>query len=101
MGIANAPPEQIREVQANLVVQQLEQTRADLLRQLSDLLQRYDDTYPAVTELNAQLASIDAEVAALGTDIKSTIRRDYEVAVRQEQAMRSEDRKSTRLNSSH
>lgn len=90
MGIANAPPEQIREVQANQVIQQLVQTRTDLLRQLSDLRQRYDDTWPAVAELNAQLASIDAEVAALGADIKSTIRRDYDVAARQERAMRSE-----------
>ena len=72
------------------MVQQLAQTRADLLRQLSDLRQRYDDTYPAVAELNAQLASINAEVAGIGADIKSTIRRDFEVAARQEQAMRSE-----------
>ncbi|MBA4163653.1 MAG: exopolysaccharide biosynthesis protein, partial [Erythrobacter sp.] len=90
MAIANAPPEQVREVQSSLVMQQLEQTKADLMRQLSDLRQRYDDSYPAVAELIAQLASTDAEAARIGADIKNSIRREYEVAARQEQALRRE-----------
>ncbi|KUO54148.1 MAG: hypothetical protein APF82_00435 [Sphingomonadales bacterium BRH_c42] len=90
LAIANAPPEQVREVQSSLVIQQLEQSKADLLRQLSDLRQRYDDSYPAVAEIIAQVASTDAEAARIGSDIKNSIRREYEVAARQEQALRRE-----------
>src|SRR3546814_6424030 len=43
MAIANAPPEQVRAVQSSLVIQQLEQTKEERMRQLSDLRPSYDD----------------------------------------------------------
>jgi capsular exopolysaccharide synthesis family protein len=90
LAIANTPAAQIREVQESRVIQDLEQTRFELLRQLSDLQQRYDDSYPAVREILAQIDSIDGEIARVGNEIKNGIRNQFEIAAQQERGMQME-----------
>ncbi|TNE29438.1 MAG: polysaccharide biosynthesis tyrosine autokinase [Alphaproteobacteria bacterium] len=96
-GAAGTPAMQLREVQSNTAVQELQRLRGDLKRELADLQQRYDDDYPAVAEVQAQIAGVDGEISRLSTDIKSGIRREFEVAARQEQALLGERQRVSQL----
>jgi len=91
--IAGTPPLQLKEVQQNEVIQGLQGTRADLRRELADLQQRYDDDFPAVTEVVAQIESLNREIARTAADIKGGIQREFQVAARQEAALLSERQK--------
>lgn len=88
--VSGTPALQIRDVQQNMTIQGLQRTRAELRSRLADLQQRYDDTFPAVTEVVAQIDSIDREIGRTAADIKNSIRREYEVAARQERALLGE-----------
>ena len=88
--VASTPPLQIREVQQSAAIQGLQRTRSELRGQLADLQQRYDDDFPAVREVAAQIAALDREIGAAASDIKNSIKREFEVAARQENALLGE-----------
>lgn len=88
--VASQPAAQLPEVQSNNAIQTVLAKRAELNTKLSELRQRYDDNYPAVTDTLAQLAAVDRQFSAIATDIKNGIRNQYEVARRQEQSISRE-----------
>ncbi len=88
--VAGTPAMQLKDVQTNTAVQELQHLRGELKRELADLQQRYDDNYPAVTETLAQIDGVESEIARLAADIKSGIRREFEVSARQERALLGE-----------
>ena len=88
--IANVPATQLPEVQASPLVQSLRAQQAQLRGNLSDLQERYRDDYPEVRELNAQLAELQDQVDRESGMIKEGIRRQFEIAQRQEQALNTE-----------
>ena len=91
--VAATPALQLREVQQSEVIQSMQRSRADLRRELANLRQRYDDDFPAVTEVEAQIDSLNREISRTAAEIKSGIRREFQVASRQEQALLGERNK--------
>lgn len=85
--VASQPAAQLPEVQNNNAVQTVLARRAELNAQLSELRQRYDDNYPAITDVIAQISAIDRQFASISGDIKNGIRNEYEIALRQEQSL--------------
>lgn len=81
---------QLRDVQGDQVIQELSQERGKLLAQLAELRQRYGDDHPEVREKEAQVATLGAQIGAIGSDIKAALRNEYEVALQQEQALARE-----------
>jgi capsular exopolysaccharide synthesis family protein len=88
--IASMPATQLPEVQQNGTVQGLQTERAKLSSQLSELLQRYGDDYPEVRETRARLDSTDRQIGQAAGSIKSALRGDYQIALRQEQGLLAE-----------
>ncbi|MDT0509466.1 polysaccharide biosynthesis tyrosine autokinase [Novosphingobium sp. MMS21-SN21R] len=88
--VSGMPALQLPEVQQNSAIQNLYSERGKVITQLSELRQRYGDSYPQVKEAKAQVASLDAQINRLGSDIKNSIRDQYQIALRQEQALSGE-----------
>lgn len=88
--IANTSPLELEQVQNSSAIQTLQTARAQLARELADLRQRYDDSFPAVREKQAELAAIDTEIAQAGAQIKRALRKDYDIALQQERALEAE-----------
>lgn len=88
--IAAIPAGQLPEVQQSPAIQDLYSERAKVVTELSELRQRYGDTYPQVIEAKARVASLDGQIGRLGADIKNGIRDSYNIALRQEQALSGE-----------
>ena len=90
---ANVPATQLPSVQQNPAVQNLRGRQTALETTLSDLQTRYREDYPQIRELQAQIAEIDQQIAQASAQIKNALRENYEVALRQEQALgRERDR---------
>lgn len=90
LAVANVPARQISEVQQSQVLQELMAERSTVAAELANLRERYDEAYPQVAETAAKLAEIDHQIDRAGNDIKLTLRNEYQVALRQEQAMARE-----------
>lgn len=90
--VASQPAAQLPEVQQNSAAQTVLARKAELNAQLSELRQRYDDNYPAVADILAQIAAVDRQLNAIAGDIKNGIRNSYEIARRQEQSYAREMR---------
>lgn len=90
LAVVNVPALQLPEAQTNGAMQSLYGQRSSVTAQLSQMRQRYGDSYPQVVELKAQLASLDSQITRLGTEIKNGIRDQYEIALRQEQGLAAE-----------
>ncbi|XUU61075.1 GumC family protein [Erythrobacter sp. HA6-11] len=88
--VANIPASQLPEVQRSSAVQGLQNEKLQLETQLTELRQRYSDEYPPVIQLQAQIAAIDQKIAAASADIKASIRNEFVIAQRQEQALSGE-----------
>jgi len=88
--ISGIPATQLPEVQQSGAVQGLIADRAKAATELAQLKQRYGDNFPLILELRSQLTSMDANIGRIGNDIKNGIRREYEIALRQEQALSGE-----------
>lgn len=84
------PPLQLPEVVANQAVQQLYQKRAELEAAYQGELERRKQDYPTVKQSAAQIRELDQQIAAIAGGIKSGIRQGYDIALRQEQAIRSQ-----------
>lgn len=88
--IANIPAGQLPEVQQNNAIQSMIGDRSKAITELSQLRQRYGETYPRLRELNAQVTSLTSQINKASSDIKNAIRDDYTIALRQEQALEGE-----------
>lgn len=88
--VASLPAAQLPGVQQSQVVQALVEQRSTKAAELVDLQQRYDDNYPTVVEARAQIAELDRQIARTGSEIKASVRNEYEIARRQEQALAAE-----------
>lgn len=86
-------PSQLPEVQANNAIQALVAERSKVAAQISELRQRYGENYPQVSEARATLTSLDSQITRLSTDVKNSIRDQYELALRQEEALSGELKK--------
>lgn len=88
--IANIPAGQLPEVQQNNAIQLMIGDRSKAITELSQLRQRYGESYPRLRELNAQVTSLTSQINKASSDIKNAIRDDYTIALRQEQALEGE-----------
>ncbi|WP_197274464.1 polysaccharide biosynthesis tyrosine autokinase [Novosphingobium sp. AAP83] len=84
---------QLPEVQANNAIQALVAERSKVAAQISELRQRYGENYPQVSEARATLTSLDSQITRLSTDVKNSIRDQYQLALRQEEALSGELKK--------
>ena len=81
------PALQLPQVLQNGTVQSLRSRKVTLEGQLSDLRERYREDFPVVREVEAQIAELDGQIAKAAAEIKDAIRNNYEIALRQEQAL--------------
>ncbi|MFN3863720.1 MAG: GumC family protein [Erythrobacter sp.] len=88
--IQNLPAAQLPEVQSNPVLQGLVSERTEKSAQLADLRQRYNDDFPQIRNLEAQLKVLDTQIERSSNDIKATVRNQFLVAQAQERALASE-----------
>jgi polysaccharide biosynthesis transport protein len=88
--IQSLPASQLPEVQGNAVLSGFITERTSKLSQLSELRQRYNDDFPQVINLRAQIEILDRQIEASSSDIKSTVRNEYIVARNREQALEAE-----------
>lgn len=75
------------EVLANPSIQQLSQQRAELEGQYQQELQRRKEEHPALLQARANIAELDRQIAAIAGSIRTSIRDQYQVALRQETAL--------------
>lgn len=90
ISVAGTPAAQLPEVQGNGAIQTLVAQRATAMSELADARSRYGAEHPQVKELNAKIGSLGTQVTQLSGDVKSTLRREYEVAQRRESALAGE-----------
>lgn len=88
--VANIPASQVPDVLSSPFVQNLIAERAKLNTQLLALRQRYTDDFAAIVDLRSQIDLINRQIESAGTDVKTTIRSEYLVALQQEQALEAE-----------
>lgn len=78
----------IPEVVANPTIQQLQQQRALLQGQYKQELQTRTEEYPAVRQYAARIDEIQKQIGSLASNVKSTVREEYETARAQENGLR-------------
>lgn len=88
--IENVPATRLPEVQQNAMLQPLVAERSKTIAELSQLRQRYGETYPRIRELTAQVAALESQINRISTDIKTAARDQYLIAKRQEDGLASE-----------
>lgn len=91
--VAGVPASQLPEVQMNNAIQTLIGERSKIAAQVAELRQRYGESYPQVREARATLNSLDSQITRLSNDVKNSIRDQYLLAVRQEDALSGELKK--------
>lgn len=87
---ANVPATQLPSVQQNATIQGLRGRQMALETSRSDLQTRYREDYPQIRELNAQIEEIDQQIVDASEQIKDAIRDNYQIALRQEEALGQE-----------
>jgi polysaccharide biosynthesis transport protein len=87
LAVANQSPMNISDVQSNQAVQQLLTTRAQKQADLEQELSVHQSGHPSVVALRAQVNEINAQLNAIASGIKGSIRTAYDVARKQEQAL--------------
>ncbi|MEM8976395.1 MAG: polysaccharide biosynthesis tyrosine autokinase, partial [Pseudomonadota bacterium] len=88
--IQSLPASQLPEVQNNPVLQTLVSNRTGKLAELAELRQRYNDEFPQIVDLLAQIEILDEQIERTSADIKATVRNEFIVARNQEQALEGE-----------
>lgn len=85
----SAPLLSIPEVASNGTVQQLEQQRAQAQAQYEQELQTRREDYPTVRQFAARVSELSRQITTIATNVKGTIRQEYESALAQEDGLRS------------
>lgn len=88
--VASVPATQLPEVQQNNAIQAMVTERSKAITELSQLRQRYGESYPRLRELNAQVTSLTSQINRASADVKNAIRDEFVIAQRQEQALEGE-----------
>lgn len=88
--VQNLPASQLPEVQNSSSLQSLAADLTDKRAQLAELRQRYNDDFPQIRNLRAQIDSINAQLERNSSEIKSTLRNALTVARNQEDALSRE-----------
>lgn len=83
----STPPLALPEVLANPAIQELVQQRAEQRALYQQERERRREDHPAVQQAAARIAELDQQIATLGSNIKSGIRQQYQIALQQEQAL--------------
>lgn len=88
--IEKLPASQLPEVQSNPVLMGLISDRTGKLAQLAELRERYNDDFPQVQNLKAQIEILNEQINRSSGEIKATVRNEYVIARNREQALESE-----------
>lgn len=88
--IQKLPAAELPEVQSNPVLQGLVSERTAKLAQLAELRQRYNDDFPQIQNLQAQVKVLDAQIERSSGEIKASARSQFLVAQSQERALEAE-----------
>lgn len=88
--VANVDPGQLPEVRENATIEAMKTRVSQLGSQLSEMRVRYRDDYPPIQGMLAEIATLEQQIAAMGAQVKQSIRNDYQIALRREQALESE-----------
>ncbi|MDF1835963.1 MAG: polysaccharide biosynthesis tyrosine autokinase [Alteraurantiacibacter sp. bin_em_oilr2.035] len=88
--VENVPAGRIPEVQASGAVQAQRAQLATMRGQLAELSQRYQDEYPPLQELRAQIETTQSQLQTTENEIKQSLRSAYRIALQQEQALGEE-----------
>lgn len=78
------------EVLSNMAIQDLVQKRAQAQAEYKNQRQIRKEDYPTVLQAKAQIAEYDRQIGTLASDIRLSLRSQYESAQRQEQAFRGQ-----------
>lgn len=82
----STPLMNLPDVLTNSSVQQLTQQRAELQAKLQENRQRYRDDHPLIQQEVANIAELDRQIQTMAESIRNSIRDQYLVAARQENA---------------
>jgi capsular exopolysaccharide synthesis family protein len=88
--IQSLPASQLPEVQNSGPLQSLVSDLTQKRAELASLRQRYNDDFPQIVTLRAQIDTISAQIDRTGAELKATLRNDLNVARNQENALRAE-----------
>lgn len=88
--LQSLPASQIPEVQSSSALQNLVADLTTKRVQLAELRQRYNDDFPQIRNLQAQIDAINAQLERSSADVKATLRNELTVARNREQALERE-----------
>lgn len=88
--VASVPAAQLPEVRQSSMIQSLRTELAEATARKSSLSQRYQSDYPELREMSARIDDLGREISAASEEIKRSIRDEYQIALRQEGALRGE-----------
>jgi capsular exopolysaccharide synthesis family protein len=88
--VQNIPATQLPEVQNSAPLQSLVSDLTDKRAQLAELSQRYNDDFPQIRNLRAQIDSMNGQLERSASEIKATLRNELTIARNQEAALSSE-----------
>jgi capsular exopolysaccharide synthesis family protein len=88
--VQGLPASQLPEVQSSSSLQTLLSDLTEKRAQLAELRQRYNDDFPQIANLRAQIETINSQIERSGNDIKSNIRNQMTIARNQENALSRE-----------
>jgi capsular exopolysaccharide synthesis family protein len=88
--IQNLPASQLPEVQSSPVLSGMVSERTSKLAQLAELSQRYNEDFPQIQNLKAQIGILDEQINRASADIKAAVRNEYTVARNRELALEGE-----------
>lgn len=88
--IQNLPAAELPEVQANQALQGVVSDRTSKLIQLAELRQRYNDDFPQIQNLLAQIKVLDSQIERSSGNVKASARSEFLVAQSQERALEAE-----------
>lgn len=88
--LQSLPASQIPEVQSSSSLQNLVADLTAKRVQLAELRQRYNDDFPQIRNLLAQIDTINAQLERSSADIKASLRNELTIARNREQALEAE-----------
>jgi len=88
--LQSLPASQLPEVQSSAALQDLVSQLTTKRVQLAELRQRYNDDFPQIRNLLAQIDTINAQLNRSSADIKSSLRNELTIARNREQALERE-----------
>ncbi|MDZ4390657.1 MAG: polysaccharide biosynthesis tyrosine autokinase [Gemmatimonadales bacterium] len=78
------------DVLQNLTIQRLTEQKAILDATYQQKLSVYQPDYPEMLQLKAQIEEAEGQIDTIATNIRSSIRSQYEIAARQEQSLQTQ-----------